>query len=79
MKNVSKKLGSKEVIKDVSLEVHTGNIFGLIGPNGAGKTTLIKCLTGIYETDSGEIKINKQEVFDNPGGKKAYWLCCRSK
>lgn len=70
IKNVSKKLGAMEVLKNVNIEVDKGNIFGLIGPNGAGKTTLIKCLTGIYDVDSGEINLLDQKVFDNPEVKK---------
>ncbi|URZ18436.1 ABC transporter ATP-binding protein [Clostridium felsineum] len=70
IKGVSKTIENKEILKNISLEVKEGNIFGLIGPNGAGKTTLIKCLTAIYKTDSGEVKILEGEVFDNPNIKK---------
>ncbi|MCR3758984.1 ABC transporter ATP-binding protein [Clostridium felsineum] len=70
IKGVSKTIENKEILKNISLEVKEGNIFGLIGPNGAGKTTLIKCLTAIYKTDSGEVKILDGEVFDNPNIKK---------
>lgn len=42
-----------EALKDVSLEVETGSIFGLLGPNGAGKTTLIKIILGITHSTSG--------------------------
>lgn len=70
IKNLSKKLGKKEVLKNVNIEVPKGTIFGLIGPNGAGKTTLIKCLTGIYKADGGEISFSGQQIFDNPEVKK---------
>lgn len=70
VKNLNKKLGSSEVLKNVSIEVQKGSIFGLIGPNGAGKTTLIKCLTGIYKADSGEITVNGDKVFENTEVKK---------
>lgn len=70
IKNLSKKLGKKEVLKNVNIEVPKGTIFGLIGPNGAGKTTLIKCLTGIYKADGGEISFSGQQIFDNPEIKK---------
>lgn len=70
IKSLNKKLGSKRVLMDVSLEVQRGSIFGLIGPNGAGKTTLIKCLTGIYKADSGEIAIDGDTVFENIEVKK---------
>ncbi|AEB76667.1 ABC transporter ATP-binding protein [Clostridium botulinum] len=68
--NLSKTLGDKKVLKDVSFSVKKGSIFGLIGPNGAGKTTLIKHLVGIYDMDKGSIKINKENVYENPTTKK---------
>lgn len=70
IKNVSKKIGDKEILKNINIEVRKGNIFGLIGPNGAGKTTLIKCLTGIYQVNSGQVNISGQNVFENPDVKK---------
>ncbi|SHJ61130.1 ABC transporter ATP-binding protein [Tepidibacter formicigenes] len=63
--NVYKSIGNKSVLKSINLKVQKGSIFGLIGENGAGKTTLIKCLTGIYKADKGEIKIDNEEVFEN--------------
>lgn len=70
IKNLNKNLGKKEVLKNVNIEVPKGTIFGLIGPNGAGKTTLIKCLTGVYKADGGEISFFGQQIFDNPEIKK---------
>lgn len=69
IKKVRKKLGTKEVLKNINIEVPKGNIFGLIGPNGAGKTTLIKCLAGIYKVDEGEILLCNEKIFDNPAAK----------
>jgi len=46
LQQVSKAFGDKEVLKEITLQVETGEIFGLLGPSGAGKTTLIKILTG---------------------------------
>jgi ABC-2 type transport system ATP-binding protein len=52
-----------EAIRDVSLEVAPGQIFGLLGPNGAGKTTTLKVLMGLVRASSG-----KAEVFGMPAG-----------
>lgn len=62
VKNVTKKYGDKEAIKDVSFEIKEGEIFGFIGHNGAGKTTMIKSLVGILDFDSGDILINNKSI-----------------
>ena len=66
VKNVYKGYNNIPVLKDVSLTVIPGEIHGLIGENSAGKTTLIKCMTGIYRTDAGEIRYDGEPIFDNP-------------
>ena len=60
---VSKRLGRRPVLEDLSLEVHAGEIFGLVGTNGAGKTTCIKCLLDLCHYDSGRI-----HIFGRPAG-----------
>lgn len=54
------------VVKDVSFHVEKGTVHGLIGHNGSGKTTIIKCLTGIYQPDRGEVLVEGFPVYDNP-------------
>lgn len=49
-------------VKNFSLAVKKGQIFGLLGPNGAGKTTLISMLTGLYKPDSGNAWISGYEI-----------------
>ena len=57
--NVSKSYnGSTYAVKDLSLSVPSGEIFGFLGPNGAGKSTTIKMITGIHGVDKGTITIN---------------------
>ena len=56
-RHVSKSFGGTAALKDFSLEVRAGELFGLVGGNGAGKTTLIKCLLDFTDADSGEIDI----------------------
>lgn len=63
-----RKKGRKEkkqvhALKDVSLEIFDGEIFGLLGPNGAGKTTLIKCLTTLLLPTSGGAWLNGHDVL----------------
>ena len=63
--NVTKTFDDFKALDDMSLEVEKGSVYGLVGPNGAGKTTIIKNICGIYKPDSGEIKINDEQVFEN--------------
>lgn len=65
VKHLSKKIGHKEILKDVSLNVKRGSIYGIIGVNGAGKTTLIRHLIGSYIPDSGEVLYEGQNIFEN--------------
>ena len=58
LRNVTMEFGGVVAMKDVSLSVRRGQIFGIIGPNGAGKTTLFNCVTGIFRPTSGEILVN---------------------
>ena len=55
VKNLTKKYGNIEVLKNVNMHIQEGEIYGLIGKNGAGKTTLIKTILGLTEITNGEI------------------------
>ena len=52
-KSVAKNFGGVKALRDVSLSIRAGEIYGLIGPNGAGKTTFFNCMTGLYVPDGG--------------------------
>lgn len=53
--NISKRIGKRQIIKNISFSVEEGEIFGFLGPNGAGKTTTIKMLVGLIQNNGGEI------------------------
>ena len=56
-------------LNGLDLHAPRGAVYGLVGPNGAGKSTLIRHLAGIYRQDRGEVLIDGEPVFDNPGVK----------
>jgi len=61
--NLCKSYGSKEVLKNVNLQIDEG-MFGFLGPNGAGKTTLMRVLTTLISKNSGEVKIDGINISD---------------
>jgi ABC-2 type transport system ATP-binding protein len=52
------KYGKKKVLKDISLQVHPGEVFGLLGPNGAGKSTLLSIIANVRRPSSGNVYLN---------------------
>ncbi|MGL4761625.1 MAG: ABC transporter ATP-binding protein [Sarcina sp.] len=75
LKNVSKSIGKKKIIDNLSFTINPGEIFGFLGPNGAGKTTTIKMITGLISIGEGEIfidgynvKTDFEKALSNVGG-----------
>ncbi len=68
--HIEKHFGEKHVLRDVSLEVEAGRIFGLLGTNGAGKSTLLRVISGIIRPDSGRVTVGEEEVWENPAAKR---------
>ena len=62
--NLCKSFGTLEVLKNISLTVQTGEIYGLVGRSGAGKSTLLRCINGLEEYNSGSLKIDGTEIKD---------------
>lgn len=56
---VKKNFGKQTVLKNVSLTVEPGTIFGLLGANGAGKSTLLKIITGLLKADAGQVNFGE--------------------
>ena len=65
IRNLTKKYGSETALKNVSLEIESGEFMVLLGPSGCGKTTLLRCLAGLETPDQGEIIIGDKVVFSS--------------
>lgn len=65
VRNLSKKFGTFEAVKNVSFTVHKGDVFGFLGPNGAGKSTTIRCLLSLISPDNGSIELFDKSLHRN--------------
>ncbi|WP_084863977.1 ATP-binding cassette domain-containing protein [Salibaculum halophilum] len=73
LNDISIAFGGVRAVDHVSVDLYPGEVVGLLGHNGAGKSTLIKCLSGAYRMDSGEIRINGEKAeITNPRDARAY-------
>ena len=68
---LQKRYKSRQVVKDVSIEVSSGEVVGLLGPNGAGKTTCFYMIVGLIATDGGRIHIDSREITHLPMHRRA--------
>jgi lipopolysaccharide export system ATP-binding protein len=71
VRNLKKRYGTRTVVKDVSLEVQSGQVVGLLGPNGAGKTTSFYMIVGLVPLDAGDITLNGSSLSLMPIYKRA--------
>lgn len=62
--NLNKSFGDLQVLKNISLTINDGEIYGLVGRSGAGKSTLLRCINGLEKYDSGSLKVDGIEVKD---------------
>ncbi|MEG0963509.1 MAG: ATP-binding cassette domain-containing protein, partial [Lachnospiraceae bacterium] len=62
IENVNLTLGKQEILKDISLHIEPGNIYGVVGKNGSGKSMLFKCMCGFIRPQSGKIRIMGKEI-----------------
>lgn len=64
--HLNKKFKSREVVKDVSIQINRGEIVGLLGPNGAGKTTSFYMIVGLIPADGGKIMLDDKDITKSP-------------
>ena len=66
IQNIKKSYKNKDVVKDISLEISSGEIIGLLGPNGAGKTTSFYMIVGLIQPEHGSIYIDNLDITKKP-------------
>ena len=66
LENLAKSFGSHVAVRDLSLEVKPGEIFGFLGPNGAGKTTTVKMMTGLLKPNAGRVLVDGVDMALDP-------------
>ena len=72
LRDISIAFGGIKAVDHVTVDLYPGEVVGLLGHNGAGKSTLIKCLSGAYKADSGDVFINGERVeINNPRDARA--------
>lgn len=64
--DLTKSYGGRTVVRNVNLELASGEVVGLLGPNGAGKTTTFYMTVGLTAPDSGRVELDGQDVTDSP-------------
>lgn len=72
LEHARKSFGSNQVLKDISLTVHEGDVLAIIGPSGGGKSTLLRCLAMLETLDAGELSYGDLAVTHDEGGRAVY-------
>jgi polar amino acid transport system ATP-binding protein len=64
VKNLKKNYGKNEVLKDINVDIHEGEVVCVIGPSGSGKSTFLRCLNKLEVSTSGSIVVNETDIND---------------
>ena len=77
IKNLTKRFQDFTALENVTCTIGSGCIYGMVGSNGAGKSTFLRTLTGVYQPDGGEIRIDGQPMVTTgaDGAAVFRWLC----
>ena len=62
IENLDVSIGGHKILRDVSIDVHTGTITTLLGPSGCGKSTLLKAIVGLLPVDKGDVTLNSKSL-----------------
>ena len=72
-KNICKSFDDIKAVDNISLTISDGNVFGLIGTNGAGKSTFLRMMAGVLRPDSGTVRIDGEDVYENEKAKRQFF------
>ncbi len=64
IENISKSYGNARILKDINLEIGSGELVALLGPSGSGKTSLLRIIAGLEHADEGQVLFNEQDLTD---------------
>ena len=78
LRNVGKRFGAVQVLRDIDLEVQEGEFLVLVGPSGCGKSTLLRVIAGLDEPDEGDVMIGGNRVNDLPPAKRGIAMVFQS-
>ncbi|WP_416150371.1 ABC transporter ATP-binding protein [Salipaludibacillus sp. HK11] len=67
---VNKRFDDLQAVRDLSIHVRRGSIYGLLGSNGAGKSTFLKIIAGVYKPDNGNVTVNDQPIYEQTSTKQ---------
>ena len=78
LKNISKHYSETNAIKDFSLEIERGEIFGLLGQSGSGKTTLLRMIAGLEKPTDGKIECDGEDITNLKPEKREFGMVFQS-
>src|SRR5437868_10843849 len=76
--NLYKRYGSVEILKDVNLDIRSGEFVVFVGPSGCGKSTLLRCISGLESISSGTLEIDGRVVNDVAPSKRGIAMVFQS-
>ena len=76
--NLYKRYGQVEILKDVNLDIKSGEFIVFVGPSGCGKSTLLRCISGLETITSGTLEIDGRVVNDVAPSKRGIAMCSRA-
>ena len=70
VRNIDKRFGTVQAVKNISQDVHAGEFFTLLGPSGCGKTTLLRIIAGLELPDNGQVLLGDEDITSLPASKR---------